>query len=135
MIPEIDVRGCIANKMTEGSLDFDFEADETLLDIPFVKFAGPVRAALAYTVLDDFSVEVRGEIAFTLLGECSRCLKEAKQEIVYRAEGLFERGEGDGETYGYRNGKVTLDEFLRDSVMFALPPRLLCEACEQWENE
>ena len=41
MIPEIDVRGCIAKKMTEGSLDFDFEADETLLDIPFVKFAGP----------------------------------------------------------------------------------------------
>lgn len=135
MIPEIDVRGCIAKKMTEGALNFEFEADDSLLDIPFVKFAGPVRVELFYRILDDLSVEIGGSLRFRLEGECSRCLSETSSEIVSEAEGLFERGKGDGETYGYANGKVDLTEFLRDRVMFGLPPRLLCEACEQWENE
>ena len=135
MIPEIDVRGCIAKKMTEGTLTFSFEADKALLDIPFVKFAGPVQAELAYVIADDFSVQLTGKIGFTLQGECSRCLTKAAKDYVCDVEGLFERGKGDGESYGYTNGKVILDEFLRDSLMFALPSRLLCEACEQWENE
>ncbi len=135
MIPEIDIRGSIAQKKTEGSLSFSYEADETLLDIPFVKFAGPVRAELTYRIFDDLTVEVRGTISFVLEGACSRCLADASEEIVYEAEGFFARGEDDGETYGYTNGKVLLEEFLRDSLMFALPSRLLCKACEQWENE
>ena len=135
MIPEIDVRGCIARKIWEDTLVFSFEADEGLLDIPFVKFAGPVRAELTYRIADDESVGVEGTLAFTLQGSCSRCLEETSSDIVYEAEGYFARGEDDGETYGYTNGKVLLDDFLRDTLMFALPPRLLCKACEQWENE
>ncbi|HIZ63053.1 MAG TPA: DUF177 domain-containing protein [Firmicutes bacterium] len=135
MIPEIDVRGCIARKTLEGTLAFSYEADESLLDIPFVKFAGPVRAELTYRIFDDFTVEVKGTLAFRLEGSCSRCLEETSSDIVYEAEGYFARGEDDGETYGYTNGKVLLDDFLRDTLMFALPPRLLCKACEQWENE
>lgn len=135
MIPEIDIRGSIAQKKTEGSLAFSYEADEALLDIPFVKFAGPVRAELNYRIFDDLTVEVRGTISFVLEGACSRCLADAAKEFVYEAEGFFSRGEDDGETYGYTNGKVLLEEFLRDSLMFALPSRLLCKACEQWENE
>ena len=41
---------------------------------------------------------------------------------------------GDGEAYGYRNGVVSLGEWLRESFMFALPSRLLCKACAQWEK-
>ena len=135
MIPEIDVRGCIARKIWEDTLVFSFEADEGLLDIPFVKFAGPVRAELTYRIADDESVGVEGTLAFTLQGSCSRCLEEASSDIVYGAEGTFVRGESDGEAYGYTNGRISLEEFLRDAVMFALPARLLCKSCEQWEKE
>ena len=135
MIPEIDVRGCIARKTFEGTLAFSYEADESLLDIPFVKIAGPVQVRLNYRISEDFSVEVTGTLAFTLEGSCSRCLEEASSDIVYEAEAYFVRGEDDGEAYGYTNGRVRLEEFLRDSLMFALPARLLCKSCEQWENE
>ena len=134
MIPEIDARGCIARNMWEGTLAFSFEADASLLDIPFVNFAGPVHAELSYRIAEDNSVEVSGTIAFALQGACSRCLEDASAEIVYDARALFLPGDGDGEAYGYRNGVVSLGEWLRESIMFALPSRLLCKACAQWEK-
>ena len=53
MIPEIDVRANVARKMFEGTLTFSFEADEDILDIPFVRFAGPVAATLGWEILAD----------------------------------------------------------------------------------
>ncbi len=135
MIPEIDVRGCIAKKKTEGTLSFSFDADGALVDIPYVGFSSPVSAELAYRICEDDAVEVRGSIAFSLAGACSRCLSEAQARITGEVEGVFVPGTGDGEAYGYRGGKVSLAELLRDSVMFALPARLLCTACSEWEKE
>lgn len=136
MIPEIDVRRCVAAKEYEGTLSFSFEADASLLEIPFVKFAAPVEARLGWFICrDNETVELSGEVSFTLCGACSRCLAEAEQPFTYRAEAVFVRGESDGEEYGYLNGKIKLEEFLRDSILFALPQRLLCKACGEWEKD
>lgn len=136
MIPEIDVRGNIARKNFEGTIDVLFEADESLLEIPFVKFAGPVRAQLDWSILtDNATVEVDGNISFTLTGSCSRCLSPASSDILFAVDAVFVPGEGDGEAYGYTGGKVSFKEFLHDSILFALPSRLLCKACEQWEKD
>lgn len=134
MIPEIDVRANVARKMFEGTLAFTFEADEDILDIPFVRFAGPVAATLGWAIFaDNKTVEVSGELAFTLEGACSRCLADASQDFLYETDAVFVP-DAEGEEYGYSNGKIVLKEFLRDSVMFALPSRLLCKACRQWEK-
>ena len=121
----IDVRALTAKKIDSGELSFEFEPDEGLLDIPYVGFSGPVKAALRYRIFEDGAVEVKGSLTFTLEGACSRCLAPARQTFTEEAEGLFETPEGDGETYGYVN-VITLDEFLRDALLFALPARLLC---------
>ena len=128
----IDVRKCNAEGKYTGTLDFEFEGDESLIDIPFVTFASPVHAVLDYEIYEDNSVEVKGELSFTLKGACSRCLKETEQRILYEAEAFFvPRGAKAGEEdYTYRNGIVDLDEFLRDTVLFALPSALFCaEGC------
>ena len=128
----IDVRKCNAEGKYTGTLDFEFEGDASLIDIPFVSFSTPVRAVLDYEVFEDNSVEVKGELSFTLEGACSRCLKQTKEHIVSEAEALFvpKGGKTEEEDYTYRNGIVDLGEFLRDTVLFALPSALFCaEGC------
>ena len=128
----IDVRKCNAEGKYTGTLDFEFEGDASLIDIPFVSFSTPVRAVLDYEIFEDNSVEVKGELSFTLEGACSRCLKPTKEHIVTEAEALFvpKGGKAEEEDYTYRNGIVDLGEFLRDTVLFALPSALFCaEGC------
>lgn len=128
----IDVRKCNAEGKYTGTLDFEFEGDASLIDIPFVSFSTPVHAVLDYEIFEDNSVEVKGELSFTLEGACSRCLKLTKEHIVSEAEALFvpKGGKAEEEDYTYRNGIVDLGEFLRDTVLFALPSALFCaEGC------
>ena len=128
----IDVRKCNAEGKYTGTLDFEFEGDASLIDIPFVSFSTPVHAVLDYDIFEDNSVEVKGELSFTLEGACSRCLKPTKEHIVSEAEALFvpKGGKAEEEDYTYRNGIVDLGEFLRDTVLFALPSALFCaEGC------
>ncbi len=134
MIPRIDVRNAVARKNFTGELEFAFEAEQDLIDIPYVEFSSPVTAALRYEIFADDKAEVTGKLSFSLKGLCSRCLAEAEKEIVCGAEGTFAPVPKD-EEYGYSNGFIDLREFLRDSVMFALPPRLLCGTCAEEESE
>ena len=131
MVPEIDVRSCVARKSYAGELEFSFDAEDGLLDIPFVSFASPVTARLRYEIFEDDAVEVKGTLSFTLRGACSRCLAETEETFTHEAEALFLPAEPLGEEYGYSGGVVRLTEFLRDTVAFALPARLLCETCKE----
>lgn len=135
MIPKIDVRGLAAKKIDTGELSFDYEAPDDLIDIPFVAFSSPVRVSLRYEIFEDNAVEVNGFVRFSLKGNCSRCMSETEQVFEENAEGVFKPGEGDGIDYGYRNGSVDLSEFVRDAVLIALPPRLLCGECNDPEGE
>ncbi len=132
MVPKIDVRRLAAKKQYEGELEFSFDAEEELLDLPYVHFASPVEVRLGYEICADESVRVRGQLAFTLEGLCSRCLSTARSGLVREIEAVFQ-AEPKEEEYPYSRGVVDLSEFLRDSVMFALPSRLLCPSCEEEE--
>ncbi len=132
MVPKLDVRRANAEKKYAGDLSFSFEAEADLLEIPLVSFSSPVQAQLHYEILEDDSVEISGTLSFRLKGACSRCLKETESEISGEAEGYFvPDGSGsDGSDYSYQNGVIELGEFLRDSVAFLLPARLVCsETC------
>jgi len=132
MIPEIDVRRALALKQYEGQLSFDYEADDSLLDIPLVSFASPVHVSCGYVVLnEDGETEVKGSLTFALKGQCSRCLAEAERTYTADFDVFFEENADDGETYAYKNGRIKLTEAVRDAVMFALPGAFWCsDACE-----
>lgn len=135
MIPRIDVRGATARKQFSGELSFEYEADGALLDIPFVCFSSPVAVTLRYEVFENDDVELTGQMRFSLKGECSRCLCDTERSFAHELDGLFVTGESDGETYAYRNGVIDLEEFLRDSLLVALPSRLLCGNCSVQDGE
>ncbi len=126
----IDIRKLNAQKKYFGSMEFSYEAPETLIEIPFVAFDGPVKIVFDYDLYEDDSLEIRGKVIYRLKGKCSRCLKDASQDIEGELSALFETGK-DVEDYGYTNGTVHLETAVEDAIMASMPFTLSCgETCE-----
>ena len=127
----IDVRKLNAQKRYSGSMEFDYSAPETLIEIPFVKFAAPVKVSFDYDLFEDDSLEIRGTVSYKLEGQCSRCLKEATAEVEGELDAYFEPRK-DFKDYGYVNGVIDLKKAVEDAMMASMPFTLSCgEDCEE----
>lgn len=122
----IDVRKLNAQKKYAGDVTFEFEGDNSLIDIPYVTFSAPITARLHYEILEDDSVEITGSVTFSLKGACSRCLKEAEQTFLGEVDAYFVPRGGEDEDYRYTSGVIDLSDCLGDAIMLALPGRLVC---------
>ncbi len=126
----IDIRKLNAQKKYSGDMEFEYSAPENLIDVPFVKFATPVKVKFNYELYEDDSLEIRGTVSYRIEGQCSRCLKEASQEIVGELDAYFQPFK-DCEDYSYSNGIVDLKKAVEEAVMASLPFTLSCgEECE-----
>ena len=111
-------------------MEFEYPAPETLIEIPFVKFVGPVKIAFEYGLYEDDSLEIRGTVAYKLEGQCSRCLKAAEQDVEGELDAYFEPRK-DYEDYGYTNGVVDLKKAVDDAIMASMPFTISCgDDCE-----
>ena len=127
----IDIRKLNAQKQYAGEMEFAYSAPETLIAIPFVRFASPVRVSFHYELYEDDSLEIRGTVAYRLEGQCSRCLQSAAMEIQGELDAYFE-ARLDFEDYGYTNGKVDVTQAVEDAIMLSMPFSLSCgEACKE----
>ncbi len=127
----IDVRKLNAQKKYVGRMEFDYSAPEELVEIPFVKFAGPVKVVFDYELFEDDSMEVRGTVSYILEGQCSRCLKDTVQSIEGELDAYFEP-RSDYEDYGYTNGVIHLNKAVDEAIMASMPFVLSCgKDCEE----
>ena len=74
---------------------------------------------------EDDSLEIRGTVSYRLEGQCSRCLRDASQEVVGELNAYFENRK-DFEDYGYTNGVVHLETAVEDAIMASMPFTLSC---------
>lgn len=126
----IDVRKLNAQKKYSGTLEFEYEAPENLIDIPFVKFSSPVKVEAEYELFEDDSLELRGKILYTLGGQCSRCLKETSERVEGELDAYFQPFK-DGEDYAYSGGVIDLTNAVNDAIMSSMPRTLSCgENCQ-----
>lgn len=125
----IDIRKLNAQKKYTGSMEFAYSAPETLIEIPFVKFAAPVKILFDYELYEDNALEIRGTVSYLLEGQCSRCLKETKMQVEGELNACFEDRK-DYEDYGYTNGIVNITQAVEDAIMASMPFVLSCgEGC------
>ncbi len=126
----IDVRKLNAQKKYVGEMEFFHSPAPTLIEIPFVQFAGEVKVAFRYEIYEDDSVELHGSVSYRLEGKCSRCLNEASQEIVGELNAVFENRK-DYVDYEYSNGIIHLENAVEDAIMASMPYTLSCgEECK-----
>ena len=127
----IDVRKLNAQKKYQGSMEFEYSAPETLIEIPFVKFSAPVKVSFSYELYEDDSLEMQGTVSFKLEGKCSRCLKEARAEVTGELNAYFQPCK-DYEDYGYTNGVIDLAKAVEDAIMACMPFTISCGTeCEE----
>ncbi len=126
----IDIRKLNAQKKYSGSMEFRYSAPESLIEIPFVAFAGEVKVCFDYDLYEDDSLEIHGTVSYRLTGKCSRCLNDATQDVEGELNAYFENRK-DYEDYGYTNGIVHLENAVEDAIMASMPFTLSCgQACE-----
>ena len=127
---QIDIRKLNAQKKYEGHMEFEYSAPETFIEIPFVKFAAPIKIEFDYELYEDNSLDIRGSISYLLEGQCSRCLKETKMQVEGELNAYFENRK-DYEDYGYTNGIVNITQAVEDAIMASMPFTLSCgDDCE-----
>ena len=126
----IDIRKLNAQKKYEGDMEFEYSAPQSLIDIPFVRFATPIKVGFHYELYEDDSLDIQGSVSFRLEGQCSRCLKETGLDVVGELDAYFQPTK-DCEDYSYTNGIVDLKKAVEEAVMACLPFTLSCEEeCE-----
>ncbi len=121
----IDIRKLNAQKKYVGEMEFEYSAPNSLIEIPFVEFSSPILVSFTYELYEDDSLEIRGSVAYTLKGQCSRCLKEATMRVEGEIDAYFEARK-DYEDYGYTNGIIDLKKAVDDAVMASMPFLLTC---------
>ena len=126
----IDIRKLNAQKKYVGSMEFEYSAPENLIEIPFVKFVGPVLVRFEYELFEDDSMEIKGNVSYRLQGQCSRCLQDAITAVEGELDAYFQPVK-DCEDYSYSNGIVDLTRAVDDAIMASMPFLLVCkEECE-----
>lgn len=94
-------------------------------------------ARLADDVQADLTLEaqgstltVTGRVVGHWTGECRRCLRETRGDLVVGLQEIFEPDPVEGETYRLDADHVDLEPALRETLALALPLAPLCdEAC------
>ncbi len=131
----IDIRKLNALKKYSGSMQMEYAADTSLIGIPFVEFVAPVKVEFSYELYEDDSLEIFGKVKFGLKGKCSRCLKDAEQDVEGDLEAYFQPIK-DAEDYSYTGGKVDLTKAVEDAIMACMPYTVSCgEDCQSLSYE
>ncbi len=126
----IDIRKLNVQKKYSGEMEFSYDAPESLIEIPFVQFATPVSVRFSYELYEDDALDIKGTVSFFLVGQCSRCLKDAKTYVEGDLDALFEPKQ-DCEDYSYFGGIVDLKKAVDEAIMACMPFTLSCgEDCE-----
>lgn len=122
----IDIRKLNAKKEYFGSMEFSYKAPEELIEIPFASFDGEVKVSFDYELYEDNSIEIKGRVAYRLVGQCSRCLKNACMQVEGELDAYFEPRK-DAEDYSYFGSIVDLSKAVDDAIMSSMPFILSCE--------
>jgi len=127
----IDTRKLNAQRKYSGTVEFEYNAPENLIDIPFVKYEGPVKIVAEYDLFEDMSLELRGKVIYRLVGQCSRCLKDAFANVEGELDAYFQPFE-KGEDYSYSGGIIRLEDAVNDAIMASMPRVMSCgDDCEE----
>ena len=138
----IDVRKLKFSGKTETEFQFDYLPNTELLTIPGARLDGAVRVAGVLELHGD-DVYVDGNIACAIVGECARCLGEARVNVNEEFSVVYATKRQDEDDYLYKNGLVDLKLAIDDLMIITLPTVIycredckgLCPVCGQNLNE
>lgn len=119
----IDLKKIRLEGKTEQDFSFDYKASNEILTIG--AFKDDVLVNVTVKIYNDF-VNVAGEIAFTLKGNCTRCLTETENTFTLPFDEDFSKDGDDEEEYLYQGETIDLTKAVNDTIIINLPVSFLC---------
>lgn len=118
-------------KTLTGSADFHYVLTAKELDL------APTDADLVGPVEVDGTISNGGDVLllsatekFVARGTCARCLKEVRTALTAKVEERYYPAGTDGleeDAYTYQHDMVDVTDALRESLVLAIPARVLCK--------
>ena len=104
---------------------FEYSPEAELIDLPSAKVVIPIKINGTVTLTGDHSAIVEGVIAFSIAGECTRCLKETQKSYLLEFNEAVDQV--DPESYPVKNDMVDLSKIVDDVIMVSSPVTFLCD--------
>ncbi len=125
----LDLRDILRKGKEQENFFFEYTITEDLVSIPSAEIENPVRVSGNITLNDRHSAYITGEVAFTLSGECTRCLTDTSKMIVAEFDEFVAVNNDDG--YSIVNDRIDLSKIVNDVIVSSMPVQFLCsENCK-----
>ena len=119
-----DLKKLLRSGKTECDFFFEYEPEKELISLPGAEIVLPVKVGGTVYVTDGGAAIVRGEVVFSVSGECTRCLKKTVNEYVFPFDEEVFKDNPEG--YSIVNDKVNLAEIVDEVIATELPINFLC---------
>lgn len=107
------------------SFDFEYVANDDLINVPATKFDGKVHVfGTAFVEGRKLFAEINVE--YTLIGECSRCLEKACETVKHEFSATFSENPDEDE-FIYKSGKVDLTFAVEQEIIVNQPTVIYCK--------
>lgn len=138
----IDVRKLKYSGKYDSTFEFDYSPNEELITLPNAVLQGPARVTGTLALHGD-DVYVDGMVSCTIVGECARCLTEARYDFSSSFSVVYATTRQDEDDYLYSSGLVNLKFAVDDVLLTDFPSAIyckqdckgLCQVCGQNLNE
>lgn len=121
----IDLRDI--KRQGKDTIDFFFECDldSDLINLPNVTFNGKTKINGTVTLTGEHSALIEGDIEFSLVGDCTGCLENAKR--TYVADFSEDFGIGLDNESAIKGDRIDLTSVVNETVMANMPFNFLCK--------
>ena len=102
----IDLRELKRKGKTEQSFYFEYQTERELSTLPEVQIEMPIKVNGVVSLVGEHSAYVDLEIAFTLVGNCNRCLEKTTKTYVAT---LSEECDSESQTLKLNGDRIVLD--------------------------
>jgi uncharacterized protein len=118
------------NKIVPFDYSIDLSSTEVDSAHPFVS---PVKVLGTIKGLEGFA-ELKAQVSFNFSIPCDRCTRQISRHFVYSFSHTLVRkleNEDDDQLIEVHDGKLDLDELMREDILLELPTKFLCrEDCK-----
>lgn len=122
----IDVRKLKFKGIYESDFSFEYNPASDLLTLPNAVFDGPVTVS-GTSILQGDDVYVDGTVKCKIVGECARCLKEVRKEVISDFSVVYATEMQDEDDYLYSNGIIDLKLAVDDVILTDFPSVIYCK--------
>lgn len=121
----IDLRKLKRSGKEQSEFFFEYSPQSELIDLPNAEIVLPIKIIGMVTLTGEHSAIVDGQVDFSIQGDCTRCLKSTKKQILLDFNEAV--SQDDLDSYPVKNDTIDLTRIVDDLIAINSPITFLCK--------